>query len=263
MSNNIVNRVKARHASFNMPLNQEVTMNADGSGGPISINKQTKDKDDDSFGGWSDWGHLGLDALGMVDAFGIGTAADLINAAWYTKEGDLGNAAISTAAATPGLGWGATATKWGKRINEGRKLKQKADKVLKHTDPSSLSLGTKLLKQSDEAYSAAPKDAISQMVTNLKRKMNFGFGEKQPFKRGTFGKIVDWASMPATLALETKRADDDSNYYKLGERDENYGFSNLWGEKSGHENKEDSPKKQRFNDGVAYTGRQHWKTFKK
>jgi len=99
------------------------------------------------------------------------------------------------------------------------------------------------------------------MVTNLKRK----FTEKRPFERGTFGKIVDWASMPATWALETKRdtSSDDSNYYKLGDSDENYGFSNLWGEKSGHENKKDSPKKQRFNDGVAYTGRQHWKTFKK
>ena len=77
MSNNIINRVKAAQAGYKFPINQEVTLNADGSGG--TIYKQTKDKDDGWT--WKDTGHLALDALGMVDVFGIGTAADAINAA--------------------------------------------------------------------------------------------------------------------------------------------------------------------------------------
>ena len=79
MSNNIINRVKAKQASFNMPVNQEVTRHADGSGGPISINKQTSNQDEykqenkgerswyDTF---SDVGHTVLDAAGFGNTFG-------------------------------------------------------------------------------------------------------------------------------------------------------------------------------------------------
>jgi hypothetical protein len=135
MPNNIINRVKARQASFNMPLNQEVTMNADGSGGPISINKQTKYdvswndpglqnyskntgksmksvvKDYNDSGGFSKAGHMVLDGLGMVP--GVGAFADLINAGWYALEGDAGNSTMSLLAAVPGMGQGVTATKYG------------------------------------------------------------------------------------------------------------------------------------------------------
>ncbi len=50
-------------------------------------------------------GHLALDAIGMIPLVGI--AADLTNAAWYTADGDWGNAGLSAAAAVPGLGYGA------------------------------------------------------------------------------------------------------------------------------------------------------------
>jgi hypothetical protein len=138
MSNNIINRVKARQASFNMPVNQEVTRHADGSGGPISINKQTSNQDEykqenkgerswyDTF---SDVGHTVLDAAGMVPIFGA--VADVANAGWYGAEGYAQskgyldktgagtdayfNAGLSAAAAIPAYGQFATAAKYGKK----------------------------------------------------------------------------------------------------------------------------------------------------
>ena len=57
--NIITNHVKGVQAGFQYPINQEVTKNADGSGG--TIYKQTKKKSwYDSF---ADWGHGILDCL--------------------------------------------------------------------------------------------------------------------------------------------------------------------------------------------------------
>lgn len=56
-------------------------------------------------------GHLALDVLGLVPV--IGEPADLLNAAWYAKEGDYTNAALSAASAVPVAGYAATATKFG------------------------------------------------------------------------------------------------------------------------------------------------------
>ena len=252
MSNNIINRVKAAQAGYKFPINQEVTLNADGSGG--TIYKQTKDNDDGWT--WKDTGNLALDALGMVDVFGIGTAEDAINAAWYTAEGDLANAAISTAAATPGLGWGATMGKWGKRVNEARKYKKLADKAAVQGTPNAVDMAKKLQDKSDNIMGSLPKNFFKDMGGNLKRK----FTEKRPFERGFFGKVIDFGSIPATIGVETKR-DENSEYFGLGPTDKNFG-------KITNENKErkkiaDSSYKQRFNDGVAFTGRQHWTRFKK
>ena len=146
MSNNIVNRVKAAQ-SGNLPVNQEVTQHADGSGGPISINKQTSNQDEykaenkgkrswyDTF---SDWGHTALDAAGMVP--GIGAVADLANAGWYGAEGGmkaagwiddvgagegwLGNMGMAGLAAVPGMGQGVTAAKYAmKAAKAGKSMK--------------------------------------------------------------------------------------------------------------------------------------------
>ena len=70
--NIITNHVKGVQAGFQYPINQEVTKNADGSGG--TIYKQTKEK-----GFWNQLGHGALDVLGMIPA--VGNVADGINAA--------------------------------------------------------------------------------------------------------------------------------------------------------------------------------------
>jgi hypothetical protein len=57
----------------------------------------------------SDLGHGALDIIGTVPGFG--EPADLLNAAWYSAEGDYENAATSTAAALPFFGWAASGKK--------------------------------------------------------------------------------------------------------------------------------------------------------
>jgi uncharacterized protein YukE len=55
----------------------------------------------------SDLGHAVLDIAGLIPL--VGEAADGINAAWYTAEGDYTSAALSAAAMIPGFGVAATA----------------------------------------------------------------------------------------------------------------------------------------------------------
>ncbi|MDT0614895.1 polymorphic toxin-type HINT domain-containing protein [Streptomyces lancefieldiae] len=66
----------------------------------------------------SEGGHFALDVLGLVPGFG--EVADGANCAWYGGEAGsgekdaLGDAALSCAAAVPGIGYGASAVKFGK-----------------------------------------------------------------------------------------------------------------------------------------------------
>ncbi|ORT59515.1 DNRLRE domain-containing protein [Streptomyces sp. CB03238] len=66
--------------------------------------------DDISF---SDIGHAALDVAGMVPV--IGEVADVANGVWYAAEGNYEDAALSMAAAIPGVGAAATAAKWAKK----------------------------------------------------------------------------------------------------------------------------------------------------
>ncbi|MEV5339779.1 DNRLRE domain-containing protein [Streptomyces sp. NPDC052676] len=61
----------------------------------------------------SDVGHAALDVAGMVPV--IGEAADVANGIWYAAEGNYEDAALSMAAAVPGIGMAATAAKYAKK----------------------------------------------------------------------------------------------------------------------------------------------------
>jgi hypothetical protein len=95
--------------------------------------KQTKEK---SFANKA--GHLALDVLGFVDVWGIGSAADLINAGWYAGEGDGTNAALSTAAAVPFGGWAAGAAKLGLKGTKAMKGAKAVDKTVESYKKSKL-----------------------------------------------------------------------------------------------------------------------------
>ena len=98
-------------------------------------------------------GHLALDLIGFIP--GIGNFADLANAAWYSSEGDYDNAALSAAAAVPGAGWLAGAsklskgTKYGKSINKYRDVVAKpgtvSNSIMKATDNKPLLAGNTLI----------------------------------------------------------------------------------------------------------------------
>ncbi|MER6617024.1 DNRLRE domain-containing protein [Streptomyces xantholiticus] len=61
----------------------------------------------------SDVGHAALDVAGMVPV--IGEVADVANGVWYAAEGNYEDAALSMAAAIPGIGAAATAAKYAKK----------------------------------------------------------------------------------------------------------------------------------------------------
>ena len=99
--------------------------------------------------------HMGLDVLGMAPV--VGAAADLTNAALYGAKGQKGMAALSLAAAIPGVGQAATAGKYLSKIPG----LSKAAKALSPTAAASAKAtkaATKaknLSKSADAAYSAS------------------------------------------------------------------------------------------------------------
>lgn len=131
----------------------------DSSKGPAPF-KQTEEK---SFANKA--GHLALDVLGFVDVWGIGTAADLINAGWYAGEGDGTNAALSTAAAIPFGGWAAGATKLGLKGTKAMKGAKKVDSAVDAYKNSKL-INNKVSKfaQIDKPLKLGTKDRAASTV---------------------------------------------------------------------------------------------------
>jgi len=71
-------------------------------------------------------GHGALDVIGLIPV--AGEAADLANSAWYAKDGDYANAALSAASAIPVAGWGAAGAK---AVKSGLKHSDTVAKVAK------------------------------------------------------------------------------------------------------------------------------------
>ena len=234
--NIITNHVKGVQAGFKYPINQEVTKNADGSGG--TIYKQTKKKSwYDSF---ADWGHGILDVAGMIPA--VGNIADGINAAWYAAEGDKLNAGLSLAAAVPGAGLIAGGAKIGNKVAKGIKSIDKASKVAKHTDPSAANVASKLYaKGGDEILKAPlelPKTVKESISKNLKEGSYINPFGNRPTQLTKGEKVLEYGALPAGVVINAMRPTDDS--VQPG-----------------------SYKKQRYVGGVAPSGRQSLKSFKK
>lgn len=241
--NIITNHVKGVQAGFKYPINQEVTKNADGSGG--TIYKQTKKKSwYDSF---SDWGHGILDVAGMVPAFG--NIADGVNAAWYLAEGDTKNAGLSALAATPGLGLFSGGTKLSLKAADAMKDINKAKKISKHTDPSAINLANKLYEKGGyKLVKAVPEvamDNIRSVPTNIKKN----------FREGSKWKI--WGNRPVALTKGENVLEYGNAAYQIGE--------GIYEGAKGGDNtvQPGSYKKQRYIGGVAPSGRQSLKSFKK
>ena len=109
-------------------------------------------------------GHGILDVAGAIP--GIGEGADLLNAAWYASEGDKVNAALSTAAAVPFLGWGALATKAGLKVKKAKKAKQTWSKGVTHYGKSSQGINNALtgMKGQGKWLDAQGYDASKQLI---------------------------------------------------------------------------------------------------
>lgn len=234
--NIITNHVKGVQAGFQYPINQEVTKNADGSGG--TIYKQTKKKSwYDSF---ANWGHGILDVAGMIPA--VGNIADGINAAWYAAEGDKLNAGLSLAAAVPGAGLVAGGAKIGNKVYKGIKTIDKASKAAKHTDPSAVNMASKLYaKGGDQILKAPlelPKTIKESVGKNLKEGSYFNPFGNRPTKLTKGEKVLEYGALPAGIAINAMRPTDDSV-------------------------QPNSYNKQRYVGGVAPSGRQSLTSFNK
>jgi RHS repeat-associated protein len=75
-----------------------------GAGNPISSIEL------DGHFGWSDLGHMALDAAGMIPV--VGAVADVANGVWYAAEGDWVDAGLSFAGAIPVIGDAAVGAKY-------------------------------------------------------------------------------------------------------------------------------------------------------
>ena len=100
--------------------------------------------------------HLGLDVAGMVP--GIGAVADLTNAGLYAAKGQKGMAALSLAAAIPGAGLAAGATKIAKGVSKLGKTaaaSKTAAKVGSAASRAATKVGVKTAKAAKTGVAAA------------------------------------------------------------------------------------------------------------
>ncbi|WP_247695337.1 RHS repeat-associated core domain-containing protein, partial [Streptomyces sp. B93] len=118
----------------------------------------------------SDIGHAALDVAGMVPV--IGEAADIANGIWYAAEGNYADAALSMAAAVPGLGAAATAAKYAKKgakAADAIKNSNKASKAKpKHTKPKGEGSKPKSKPKSKKNKKSCPKDKKNSFLPGTK-----------------------------------------------------------------------------------------------
>ena len=298
---NIITRVKAAQG-LKFPSNQEVTMNADGSGGPVSINNQVGPppqvsmttgvnigkKIYDNYDKISDYGHMALDGLGMIPA--VGAIADGINAAWYAGEGLAGregawtNAATSAAAMVPGAGQGVTATKYAAK---GYDKLNKFGKFKKLVNPKELVKNVKMdvsdvvKNKSLKGFKVNPLDvlaggssvAVSAIdISNTdydKPKVQEEVSALESERRGDEA-INDPMSSGKTKSWSKGYSDYKTGGGKGSLSDFKNEANSWWNSTAGQKYAKDknikhriaSPSKQRYMGGVASSNRQSLKSYK-
>ena len=296
---NIISRVKAAQG-LKFPINQEVTMNADGSGGPVSFNKQVGPppqvsmttgvnigkKIYDNYDKISDYGHMALDGLGMIPA--VGVVADGINALWYGTEAGFGKegaavmAGISAAAMIPGIGMGATATKYGAKGFKALKPNNLKKNLL-------MDVGDIVKNKSLKGFKPNKLDILAGTATTINSGMDIANTDyDKPKVQEDVSKLDD----SPKAVLESERKGDEaindpmssgktkswskgySDYKTGGGKGSLSDFknesNNWWNSAAGQKYAKDknikhriaSPSKQRYMGGVASSNRQSLKSYK-
>lgn len=109
-------------------------------------------------------GHIALDVVGLVPV--VGEAADLANAGWYLAEGNKSMAALSAAAAIPGLGYIAAGTKVGKAAITGVKAASNASGVTKTINAVKTSKAVTGVKNATTAVKNSKAASVAKTVAN-------------------------------------------------------------------------------------------------
>ncbi|WP_228039807.1 golvesin C-terminal-like domain-containing protein [Streptomyces chromofuscus] len=160
----------------------------------------------------SDVGHAALDVAGMVPV--IGEAADVANGIWYAAEGNYADAALSMAAAVPGIGAAATAAKYAKKGAKAVDAVRSGSKTSKKTKTAKgggKKGGGKHAKPKDKK----PTKQAGQCKKGSKKKNSFVPGTKVLMADGSTKAIEDvkqgeWvlASDPETGDLQARPVTD-------------------------------------------------------
>ncbi|MFG3475022.1 DNRLRE domain-containing protein [Streptomyces sp. NPDC047980] len=167
----------------------------------------------------SDVGHAALDVAGMVPV--IGEAADVANGIWYAAEGNYEDAALSMAAAIPGIGAAATAAKYAKKgakaadaVKGGNKASNAKPKHKKPQDetkakPKSKPKHKKESQPKDGGRSACKKPATqNSFVPGTKVLMADGSTKNiEDLKEGEYVLAAD----PETGDLQARKVTDTIN----------------------------------------------------
>ncbi|MDQ1008818.1 hypothetical protein QFZ82_003303 [Streptomyces sp. V4I23] len=156
----------------------------------------------------SDVGHAALDVAGMVPV--IGEVAGVANGVWYAAEGNYADAALSMAAAIPGIGAAATAAKYAKKgakaadaIKGGNKA---SNAKPKHKKPQDETKAKPKPKSKKAESKPAPKKGDSCPVKKPK-KNSFVPGTKVLMADGSTKNIEDLKEGEYVLASDPETGD--------------------------------------------------------
>jgi hypothetical protein len=249
---NIITRVKAAQG-LKFPPNQEVTMNADGSGGPISINTGKKYNPVSPNKDWKDWAHIALDVAGMIPA--VGNIADGINAAWYAAEGDYEMAGLSAAAAIPGAGLFAGGGKLLSKVNRGMKTVDKARKVAKHTDPSAIKIASKLYSEGGKKVAMALPEVAMDNLRNVPKNI------KRNLKEGS--KFNIFGNRPVKFTNADRAIEIGDFAYGVNKGVDEFKIAKNKGMDGDEPIQPGTYNKQRYMGGVASSNRQNLNSYKR
>jgi hypothetical protein len=124
--------------------------------------------------------HLTLQSIGFIP--GLGEPVDVIDGIIYALEGDTVNAGISLSAAIPGIGWGVTSARWGKRVADAADAVN--DSVRRAADAVGPGRGA--------AHGTRVHSALESEIKALNRpdlRAELSFKDGIPVDRGTKGSI--------------------------------------------------------------------------
>nr|WP_308082110.1 DNRLRE domain-containing protein [Streptomyces sp. NK15101] len=165
----------------------------------------------------SDIGHAALDVAGMVPV--IGEAADVANGIWYAAEGNYADAALSMAAAIPGIGAAATAAKYAKKGAKAADAVKAASKTTKGSKATKATKPKPAAKSKGGAKHAEPKGKKCDCQCPKTKKNSFVPGTKVLMADGSEKNIEDLkvgeyvlASDPETGDLQARRITDTRDH---------------------------------------------------
>jgi hypothetical protein len=164
-----------------------------------------------------DVGQTVVDVAGMIPV--VGEGADLVNAGISLLRGNVGDAALSAAAAVPFTGWAAGAVKIGKRVDDVADAAKTVGKIVKELgeeagEKAAQEALEEVAEHGDEVADAVGKldvDNPFDEFGNLKPNVRYKAGEfKYNYETDMQGRISNWNTDNLQLTNRDSRLPYDS-----------------------------------------------------